>query len=226
MVLFRHLPIFTHTVKKGLNSHCTVLGEFSDYKCTVVKEADFYSRSGFLVPFVVEPCAECSEIGKRLYKIASDMEKDRQKNGLYSSVEFLSILKKLDEIQRSKNYHTSPAYSAISAKVRSYCEDNIDEDIRLSDIARFVCKSPNRISCAFKSETGMTISHYINLSKTKRIAYLMQNEGKNFKEACEEVSLCDETYGYKLFKKYIGVTPKEYMSITTIKKEPLGSFFI
>lgn len=218
MVLFRHLPIHTHTVKKGLNSHCAVLGEFSEYRCTLVNETDFFSHSGFLVPFVIEPCAECSEIGKRLYKIASDMEKDREKNGLSSSVEFLSILKKLDEIHRSKSYHTSPAYSEIAAKVCAYCEDNIDEDIRLSDIAHFVGKSPNHISCAFKAEMGMTISHYINLSKTKRIAYLMQNEEKSFKEACEEVSLCDETYGYKLFKKHIGVTPKEYMSITTKKK--------
>ena len=219
LVLFRHLPIVTHTVQKGMNSHCAVLGEFSNYECTLVNKPDFSVRSGFFIPFVTESSAQCAEIGKRLYQIASEMEKDREKNGLSSSIEFLSILKKLDEIHRGKSFHTSHAYGAITSKVCAYCEDNIDEDIRLSDIARVVGKSPNHISCAFKSETGMTISHYINLHKVKRIAYLMQNEEKSFKEACVEVSLCDETYGYKLFKKHIGVTPKEYMSINNINLE-------
>lgn len=217
IVLFRHLPLSTETVGDELHSHCTVLAEFSDYEFSVIdgKENPDY---GFLIPLIVPPCPEAEEIGRRLYKIAADMAEEREKNALSSSVEFLSVLKKIDEITRQGRPFISSAYTTIRDKVCTYVEDNADKKITLKELAQHIGKSPNHISYAFKCETQKTITQYINEQKAKRMAALMQNHGFSFKEAVDAVGLCDETYGYKVFKRYIGVTPKEYMSIMTIKK--------
>jgi len=101
--------------------------------------------------------------------------------------------------------------------VCEYINENIENNITLTELAGYIGKSPNHVSHAFKSEKGITITEYANIQKIKLIKSLMQ-DGSSFKEACVSAGLCDETYGYRLFKRYTGITPKEYMTITTIKK--------
>ncbi len=218
LVLFRHLQIQTQTLGEELNSHCTVLAEFTDYDFTLMDE---YKNDGygFIIPFVTPPCAETEEIGKKIYSISAAMSKERDKNALSSAVEFLSILKKLDEMCKKSKAPSSVAYKAITDKVYSYVNNNIDKKINLEDLSLYIGKSQNHISYAFKCETGKKVTQFINEQKAKRIASLMQNQGHSFKSAVSFVGLCDESYGYRIFKKYIGVTPKEYMTITTIKKD-------
>ncbi len=216
VVLFRHLPITTETVGDKLKNHCTVLAEFADCEFSLVEE-DEESEGGLTIPFVSQPCKECEEIGKRLQQIALEKAKSEGSN-LSLSVEFLSILKKLHEIYKNKNVK-STAFDVISDKVSAYIEENIQENISLFTLAEHIGKSPNHISYAFKRARGVTIKEYINKQKVNRIKSLMQNENKSFKEAVETVGLCDQSYGYRLFKRWTGITPKEYMSITTINKQ-------
>lgn len=218
IVIFRHLPIFTSTTKEEKNSHVAVLAEFSNYNFSLLKE-DAFCLEGFLIPFVTEPCIDAEKIGKRLYKIAADMAENREKNALSSSVEFLSILKSLDEIYRKNTPSASRAYTSIKEKVFAFVEDNCEQNIGLCDIAKHIGKSQNHISFAFKKETGKTITQYINEEKIKKIIDILHRGEKSFKKACEKVSLCDATYGYKLFKKFTGLTPKEYFSIKKIDFE-------
>lgn len=214
LVLFRHLTIQTETSGGEMNSHCTVLAEFSEYDFSLV-EGDMECQ-GFVIPFVTKGCKECEEIGKRIYKMASAKADTDAENELSLSVEFLSILKQLHEINKRKNTK-SRAYKSISDKVCAYVGENVEESITLAEISAYIGKSPNHISHAFKREKGITITEYINIQKVKLIKSLMQN-GKSFKETCILAGLCDETYGYRLFKRYTGITPKEYKRITTIKK--------
>lgn len=215
LVIFRHLPIHIETTDDGFNSHCTVLAEFSDYELSVIRENE-NNESGFLIPFITFPCPETEEIGKKLYKIATDMAYERGNIDLVSAVEFLSVLKKLDEIRRKKRTSSSRAYASICQKVCAYIKDNIERNITLEEISRYIRKSPNHINYAFKSEKQKTITQYINEQKVIKMEELIQNTELSFPNICESVGLCNVSYGYKLFKKYTGITPKEYISITTI----------
>ena len=215
MVLFRHLPMQTETFGSELNSHCTVLAEFSDYEFSIVSDGD-NCDGGFVIPFVTKNCKECEEIGKRLYKMASIKANTDEDNGLLLSVEFLAILKELHEINKREK-EQSKAYKSISNKVCAYIDENKGTNITLKELAHHIGKSPNHVSHAFKSEKGITVTEYMNIQRVKEIKSLMQS-GKSFKEACITSGLCDETYGYRLFKRYTGITPKEYMTITTLKK--------
>lgn len=214
IVLFRRLPITMVNVDDKHQDHCAVLAEFPDYDFSLLEDVE--ESQGFVIPFVTAACRECEEIGKRLYKIASEKANADENNGLSLSVEFLSILKELHEINK-KNRIQNKSYKVISDKVCAYIDENIEKNISMSEIAEHIGKSPNHIGYAFRSEKGITITEYANIQKIKLIKSLMQ-EGKSFKEACITAGLCDEAYGYRLFKRYTGITPKEYMRITTIKK--------
>ena len=48
--------------------------------------------------------------------------------------------------------------------------------------------------------------------KMRLIAALMEDRGLTFRDACENVGITDLSHGYRLFKRYMGVTPKQYMS--------------
>ncbi len=217
IVIFRHLPVSTCTVGDVIHSHHTVLAEFEDYDFTLLEEYE-EGTNALTIPFVIKPCARADGISKTLCRICADMAEDREKNSLKLSIAFLSLLSEISDIAKEQNIRGSRANKVIADRVRNYVADNIENSISLSDISAHVSKTPNHVSFAFKSETGMTIKQYINMQKAKKIASLMQNEGESFELVCERVAISDITYGYRVFKKYMGVTPKSYMSIKQIMR--------
>ncbi len=216
IVIFRHLPVSIVTVGEEVYSHYTVLGEFEDCDFELVPKGNFAQDDSFVIPFVTPPCAECEEIGRKICSIARDMEEDRERFALASSVEFLSILKELSVIYQKTSSPVSKANKMISSAVYSYVEDNIDKAITLTDLSRHMGKSPNHIGSAFKKENNMSVKEYVNIKKVKAVADIMQNRKLSFRQACEYVAFNDEAYGYRLFRRYMGITPGEYMKIRKI----------
>lgn len=214
IVLFRHLPVSIRTTGEASHSHCSVLAEFENYDFSF--NEDF--TDGLTVPFVTKHCDKTEKIGKILNRIATNMALDREKNALISSVAFLSVLGTISDIYQAQNQGVSRAYKNITSSVYKYVEENIESKIRLTDIAGFIGKSPNHTAHAFKVSTGMTVSQYISNQKANKIAYMIKNEGVTFKEACSRMCLSDEAYGYRIFKKYTGVTPKEFLISQKITK--------
>lgn len=215
IVIFRHLPVSTQTLGSEVQSHHTVLAEFTDYDFTLLEDYKD-ANNAFVIPFVLKSCAQTEEIAKTLCRISVDMAENREKNSLKSAVEFLSLLSKISDIAKEQNIKGSRANKTIAERVCDYVADNIEKNISMSDISSCVSRTPNHISYAFKSEMGMTIKEYINTQKTKKIADLMQNDGDSFALACEKVAISDITYGYRVFKRYMGVTPKGYITIKKI----------
>lgn len=220
IVLFRHLPISTQTVgEQQVHSHYTVLGEFENYEFELLTEDDCAERGDLIIPFVTPPSPVTEHIARKLCQIASDMETDREKNSLSCAVSFLSILCELSSNRYSLNNQKSATYSRIASSVCDYVCDNLDSPITMKDLSRYTGKSANYTGYAFRKEKNMTVAQYVNMKKIKKVAQLMQNEKMSFKSACESVALTDETYGYRLFKRYMGLTPGEYMKIKKIQRE-------
>lgn len=218
VVLFRHLPVSIRTVGKTPYSHCSVLASFEDYDCKLFENVDNTFTNGFTVPFVTPHSEKAEQIGKALNRIACDMTNNRKNNALSSSVTFLSILGKISDIYHSQNSNKSKAYRNIVSSVYEYVEENINERISIEMLSDCINKSPNHISHAFKSCTGINITEYVNSQKAKKISSLLADSGLSFKESCAMVGFTDDTYGYKIFKKYMGVTPKEFILTQKIKK--------
>jgi len=216
VVLFRHLPISTETVGDNMHSHDTVLGEFVDLDFELGGNDTVPSGCRLEIPFVTMPSVKTEKIGVKLRQIVSDMTDDRENKNFCASVSFVSILKELADIYEAENGIPVKATEKNVAKIKEYIENNIDKTITIADIAAFIKRSPNHTGQIFKKSMGMTVAEYVNLHKMKRVSVLIK-ENVSFADACASVSLCDSSYGYCLFKKYIGLTPGEFLKANSIE---------
>lgn len=105
-----------------------------------------------------------------------------------------------DQIQR---------YGSIFACIQ-YIHSNLDADLNLDDLAAGQFISRRRLIDQFRKVTGMSPGHYIlNCRMMKARACLAQ--GKSVDETCAEAGFGNLSHFIRIFKKYQGITPKQYM---------------
>ncbi len=211
-VLFRELPIRLKAMNQENNEHYTV--QFGmEYELSIQRDAQPPpDKEGILLPLIIPPGNLAEEIRKELISIILELERESQRSTFGASLRILGILQKMDEYarQQRKKMHFSPAQEKISQQVKGYVEKHLEERLTLSDVAEKVGKTPNYINGVFRQVNGMTVMHYINREKVLWIAEKIQKDGITFEDACEGVSIHDVSYGYRLFKRYMGVTPGNY----------------
>ena len=211
VVLFRHLPISTETVGEGVHSHDTVLGEFRELDFVLGGEETYTDQCRLEIPFVTMPSEKTEKIGVKIRQIVSDMTNERESKEFCASVTLVSILKELSDIYASESSTSFKITEKNVSIIKRYVEDNIDRGITIGEIASHIGKSPNYTGHLFKKNAGMSITEYINLQKMKKVSLLIKEKKLRFGDACASVSVCDESYGYRLFKKHIGLTPGEFL---------------
>jgi two-component system response regulator YesN len=95
--------------------------------------------------------------------------------------------------------------------VRSFVQAHFTEELELQRLADTVFLTPSYLSKLFKTETGETITDYIvsvRIDKAKE--WLIKDPSLKTYEIGERVGYPDPTYFNKVFKKVVGLTPKEY----------------
>lgn len=91
-----------------------------------------------------------------------------------------------------------------------YIEDHYMENIQLSDIAIVAHVSPSYLSTRFKKETGMNFTEYLVRYRINKAEELLKESNLRYREIAEQVGYFDYAHFSKIFKKYIGVSPREY----------------
>ena len=72
----------------------------------------------------------------------------------------------------------------------------------------------------FKRAKGITLIEYIQKEKIKSSFYMLA-DGMNNRQIAEKLNLSDEYYFSKLFKKTVGISPKEYKNTYITKQHIL-----
>lgn len=209
-VLFRHLPIKLYSYGNEEQSHCTVQLQF-DYTFELIELNDQFPDDGIILPFITKRSALTKEIRKVLYEIVHQVSTSPDRYSFDSALKAVEIMQKLNNIARNTVKKENESHSKIATLVENYVKDNINKKINLKDISIAVGKSPNYINFAFKNIKGSTITEYINEEKISVITTLMRKHNIHFSEACNAVGITDISYGYRLFKKYIGLTPNMFL---------------
>lgn len=106
--------------------------------------------------------------------------------------------------------NVSPGSLVYCRKARQYISAHLDKRISVYDIADHLDVSAGYISTIFKSVTGQTIVEYINSVKLNHIKELLIIKKMTLKEAGEHIGILDENYLSRLFRKYVGVTAREF----------------
>ena len=215
LLLYRHLPARLTAADGTAQSHCSI--QFS-LPCEVTirwegtpPPVDF---TGVLLPMMYPPGEETEQIKRELYGIVSDLGVSRADNARLAAMRVVGLLGRLSSLYGRNLY--SSASSVLSYRIKRHIAAHLSHRITLQDLADKLDKTPNYINAVFKAVNGITIHQYINGERARMMADLMEHRGLSFREACENVGIEEPTYGYRLFKKHMGVSPGEYLRANTV----------
>ena len=102
--------------------------------------------------------------------------------------------------------------AAISSKVYSYVEKNINKKLSTVDVAKYLDMNASYIGTQFKKETGISISDYINQAKINEAKRMLLTTEMSIVEIANYLDFSSQSYFHVIFKKIAGTTPKEYKS--------------
>ena len=212
-LFFRNAPFELCSAENGLHRHCSVQLQM-DYDVKILEDDEQLplEHSGLLLPLILPPCAEAENIKKELYTIVSNIGISRAEYELPAVAAALGILAQLDQHQRCQVDAKNLSGGFWEHRIKQYIASHIQEEISLESIAREFARTPNYLNSVFRDATGSTIRRYINGEKVRIMAELMKFRGMSFKTACASVAITDASYGYRLFKKYTGLTTRTFLS--------------
>lgn len=110
-----------------------------------------------------------------------------------------------------RDSHTGGRYRAVIVKAREYINKHYASgDISLSSTASYVGISPNHLSMVFSRETGENFVEYLTRIRLEKAKQLLQNTAMKSAEIAFEVGFSDPHYFSHIFKKNVGLSPREY----------------
>jgi YesN/AraC family two-component response regulator len=101
-------------------------------------------------------------------------------------------------------------YSKPISLCQNFIFNQVYENITLSQLSELVKLTPNYLSSLFKKETGISLSEYIQKVKIDEAKYLLSLTPYSLSEICTLLNFTDQSYFIKVFKKFTGVTPKQF----------------
>lgn len=120
------------------------------------------------------------------------------------------ILSRIFEFRDSR---VENKYEIIIDKAKEYINNHFFEsNISLETIANYVNISPSYFSSIFSQETGETFIDYLTKIRIKKAMELLKTTTQKCSEIGYSIGYNNPHYFSYLFKKIVGVTPKEFRS--------------
>ena len=112
-----------------------------------------------------------------------------------------------NEIDKNVNL---PNQGRLVDTIVSYLMENLDKPLKTEEIAeRFSC-SPSYLFTLFKKSTGYSVIQFFNLKKVQKACEYLHYTDLSIKEISFRVGFQDPLYFSRLFKKYMGHSPRDY----------------
>jgi AraC-like DNA-binding protein len=112
--------------------------------------------------------------------------------------------------KRMRQINNGHPYSKLVTRILDYISDHLHEKIMVQEIAEAVSFTVPYISRVFRKEVGVTITDYVTQKKVEAAANMLQFSDYTALEISNYLQFSSQSYFIKKFKKYIGITPKEY----------------
>lgn len=102
-------------------------------------------------------------------------------------------------------------YTPIVRQTMDYIQQRLNEPISLQSVAKYLKLNKSYLSKLFGDEVGMTLTDYIHDERIKRACYILEYEHMSMTDIASVVGYSDPNYFTRVFKKYKGMTPSQYL---------------
>jgi len=137
-------------------------------------------------------------------------------NSFLSAILFSFMADASDPDNSIEGYIDSSGYSPLVQSIICYVEKTYDVKYDLTSLACTLGFNKNYLCTVFRKETGITISEYFNYHRIRRILIFLQYTGYNkdipIQELAHQCGFMDPSYFNRVFKKYTGMTPIEFIN--------------
>lgn len=106
--------------------------------------------------------------------------------------------------------HSLKDYPTLIRQVIIQIDTDLTADLSLYSLAKLLNVNASYLSSLFKKETGTTLTEYVNKKRVRQAALLLSTTSMQIQMIAQYCGIPDVNYFIRIFKKYIGKTPKEY----------------
>jgi two-component system response regulator YesN len=126
----------------------------------------------------------------------------------------LEVVKKclFDELKETAHLLTEQheAGRNIVFEVRSYIDEHYANPINVKFLAKTFHLNPEHLSRIFKQKYQIQIKDYITEIRIAKAKILLESQNLRINEISSIIGFNDEKYFSKVFRKHVGMTPKEF----------------
>lgn len=116
----------------------------------------------------------------------------------------------IEEYCRLVRTRTIRDYHPLIQNCILYIEQHYSEELNLTTLAELHYVSRQYLSSLFKKETGMNLTDYIQECQMQHALEFLNDSANTVSRAAELCGYENTAYFTKIFKKYHGITPREY----------------
>lgn len=127
--------------------------------------------------------------------------------------QYFSLLELLEDnyIHRSK-LTTAKTMAKKVIELKSFLDNNFDQDIRISEIADKMYVSQHYLSRSFTKQFGKSMTEYLIEKRLEKVRIDLLETEKSITDIAFAAGFNNINSFNRLFKKYQGLTPSEYRS--------------
>lgn len=106
--------------------------------------------------------------------------------------------------------HSTKNYSAPVQKAIIQIDADLSGDLGLKALAEAQGINASYLSALFKKETGQTVTDYVSQKRVRQALRLLSGTRLQVQTIAQHCGIPDVNYFTKIFKKYMGKTPKQF----------------
>lgn len=166
-----------------------------------------------IIPEYITDPALCHQIGNRLIELFEQSGDDpliqlKLRSCMY---ELLVLLTEYSVAQARKHYpDNAKPISPHTQRACRYINQNLAENFSVEDVAKATGVTYSHLKTVFLRDMGMSIVAYRNLAKIRMVEQLITLNDIKLEEAGETVGIHDPAYLSRMFRKYTGMSVREY----------------
>jgi len=122
------------------------------------------------------------------------------------------LLSLLENLEKGTGIELKTQYGETIGKVMSYVLLNYYKDINLNKVSEELSFNPSYLSAKFKEITQYSFNEYLNTVRINNAKKLLAERKYKFNQISDMVGYNDQRYFCKIFKKVVGITPREYIN--------------